>query len=109
MEGKHVIQKKNFKFISDDKNILNTLNREYRNYRITKFHFQILTPERGHVLNRELNYITTVRKDWTPIKRILTLLVLKHGPRWYYKYVDTFPIKVLELEIQPINSRKEKK
>jgi len=92
----------NFKFISDSEDISELLNKSFKNYRVIKFYFEIITPKSGIRINRELNYITTVRQDWTSIKKTLTLLVLKHTPKWYYKYINSFPVKVTKLEIKPI-------
>ena len=90
---------RNFRFISDDEDLLQIAKRSYKNYTVVAFHFEIITPKAGHKIARQINYPTPVRKDWFPIARILTLLVIKHSPAWFYEYVDTMPVKITKLII----------
>lgn len=89
-----------FRFISQDYDILDLLDGGVTNiYTVEKFHFQMLYPD-GNISYRELDYKTTY-KNRQSIRLALTLLVVKHSPKWYYvQYVDIFPIKVTALEIK---------
>lgn len=97
-DEKNIKYIKPFKFISQEYDIIDTINScEENTFRIIDFSFQILLPN-GNILNRELNY----EKQFfdVSIKKALTFLVIRHSPKWYYLHVDTFPVKVITLKIK---------
>lgn len=89
-----------FRFISQDDAILENLDRSFKNYRITAFHFELLTPAAGNIMQQKVDYSTKYENSY-PVRMALTNLVIKHAPKWYFKYMDIMPIKVTKLEIVP--------
>jgi len=91
-----------FRFITQDDKVMMGLNRTFRSsYRVNYFEFNVVTPK-GHILNykwnNKTNYVVT---NGMTVKETLSQIVLRLSPPWYGKYIDVFPIKVIDLKVYP--------
>ncbi|MDX9848835.1 MAG: hypothetical protein RBT74_17790 [Tenuifilaceae bacterium] len=87
---------KTFRFISENEQVLEKLNCTFVGpYRVDVFDFDIITPK-GHIMKYKwFNYSAP---SGTTVKEALTQVVLKLAPKWYYKYIDTYPVKINTLK-----------
>lgn len=88
-----------FRFISQDDKVNTMLRTNFKRYRIINFSFELLTPY-GNIMTRETNYLTMIDGEYTALNTTLTALVLRHAPKWYEKYIDVMPVKVLDLKVE---------